>query len=189
MATKPFNRCPSSPPARAQTRTPPDLRRRGKRGLPQSLLVVVAGIGVSILVVGLGLSTGFAQSETAAAQDSRDDAAAERAQLTARLQMLQRSKDGLGASHPSLAGIQTQIAEVRKQLRALGPVSPRPSSPTSPRSEGTARAAVPAAAAATSDPDLRQVVLTMAEEIGRLTRRVNLLEDEVTELKGQVARR
>ena len=202
MMMRPFRRRPSSPPAWGEKQVsaaPADgfsaatadaQCRTGKRPVAPGLLVIT-GMGTAIalaLAVTLGLSTGLAPSTPAAAQEAAADTAAQRAQLTAQLRMLQRSKQGLGANHPSVAGIQAQIAEIQQQLRAL----PRASTDPDPTPSPAAESAKPAAAAAstkTRDPDLREVVLTMAEEIGRLNRRVNLLEDEVAELKSQVAGR
>ncbi|QEF99602.1 hypothetical protein Mal15_36680 [Stieleria maiorica] len=91
-------------------------------------------------------------------------------QLAEELRMLKRSRDSMGAKHPTLPLVNQKIEAIQEQLEAWEPaIGAPPQNPFHPDLESRPQM---------NDYDLRQIVI-------RLTKRVESLEKRVAELEGK----
>ncbi len=156
--------------------------QRWKVGLVLAGMLV--GSGLASLAIGQVIENPFdrrvkprrAAENGAATNRSAADADVPRAalltdrgrQLADRLRHLRRAAAGMGAKHPSLSGVQEEIAEVKKQLAAWSP----------DRRVGGVDVGKPLddAVPEMSGHDVRQLVLRLSAKIDRLERRIDTLE-------------
>ncbi len=91
-------------------------------------------------------------------------------QLAEELRMLKRSRDSMGAKHPTLPLVNQKIEAIEEQLEAWEPaIGEPPPNPFHPDQESKPQM---------NDYDLRQIVI-------RLSKRVESLEKRVAELEGK----
>ena len=89
------------------------------------------------------------------------------AELADRLKWLRRAQFNMGAKHPSLPEVRSQIEGVKEQLKAWAPA------PNAKSIEGRdLKRVIPQL----NDEDLRQLVLQLTEDVAILKRRVQTLE-------------
>ena len=90
-------------------------------------------------------------------------------QLAERLMHLRRAEARMGPKHPSMAAIQSQIADVKRELsawaRAENPFAARPG-------------AKPVPEPSLAEQDLRQLVIKLAAKVATLEARIARLEEE-----------